>query len=116
MIGGHWHAVVEESSWGRTRKLFLGVRQPRGHSLIIAPFLAQIVDPEAEAQDATLTETHEERRDNLGDVTGFLQACMDEAWRIGLRPTGFADHSNELTAVRYHLEDMRALAKVPPRA
>lgn len=45
----------------------------------------------------------------------FLQACMDAAWDLGLRPKGFADQKNELQAVRYHLEDMRALAKVPSR-
>ncbi len=48
----------------------------------------------------------------MGQVEGFLQAAMDAAWGLGLRPTGFKDHTNELTAVRYHLEDMRLLAKV----
>ena len=45
-------------------------------------------------------------------VENFLQAAMDEAWEIGLRPTGHEDYTNELKAVRYHLEDMRLLAKV----
>lgn len=49
------------------------------------------------------------------DVRGFLQAALEAAWEIGLRPKGFADSGNELKAVRYHLEDMRALAKVPAR-
>ncbi len=48
----------------------------------------------------------------MDQVEGFLQAAMDAAWELGLRPTGFKDHTNELTAVRYHLEDMRLLAKV----
>lgn len=43
----------------------------------------------------------------------LLQAMMDAAWQIGLRPTGVADPTNELTAVRYHLEDMRQLANIP---
>lgn len=47
-----------------------------------------------------------------GEVESFLRAAMDAAWEIGLRPTGFEDSTNELTAVRYHLEDMRLLAKV----
>lgn len=47
------------------------------------------------------------------DARGFLQAALDAAWEIGLRPKGFADHKNELTAVRDHLADMRKLAKVP---
>lgn len=46
------------------------------------------------------------------EVEEFLRACMDAAWELGLRPTGFKDHTNELTAVRYHLEDMRYLVKV----
>lgn len=46
------------------------------------------------------------------DVNGFLQAALDTAWEIGLRPKGFADNASEISAVRYHLEDMRLLAKV----
>lgn len=46
------------------------------------------------------------------EVEDFLRAMMNAAWEIGLRPNGFDDHTNELTAVRYHLEDMRTLAKV----
>ena len=42
----------------------------------------------------------------------FLRAIMDAAWDIGIRPTKFADHTDELKAVRFHLEDMRLLAKV----
>lgn len=39
----------------------------------------------------------------------FLQAMLDCAWENGLRPTGFADHTNELKAVRDHLADMQKL-------
>lgn len=52
--------------------------------------------------------------DSWGDdgdvVRPFLQACMDAAWDIGIRPTQAQDQRDELKAVRYHLEDMRALA------
>lgn len=50
--------------------------------------------------------------ETAADINGFLQAALDAAWERGLRPAGYADHKNELTAVRYHLEDMRKLAKV----
>ncbi len=46
------------------------------------------------------------------DARDFMQAMLGAAWEMGLRPAGFEDHTNELTAVRYHLEDMRTLAKV----
>ncbi len=45
----------------------------------------------------------------MQEVEDFLRAALDAAWELGLRPTGFKDHTNELTAVRYHLEDMRVL-------
>lgn len=49
------------------------------------------------------------------DAHGFLQAMMEIAWDLGMRPSKLDQHNSELTAVRYHLEDMRALAKVPSR-
>lgn len=45
-------------------------------------------------------------------VKNFLQAMSDAAWEIGIRPKQLEDHTNELKATRYHLEDMRVLAKV----
>jgi hypothetical protein len=47
-----------------------------------------------------------------GDSRGFLQCIMDAAWELGLRPKRLAEHQSELAAVRFHLEDMRKLAKV----
>ncbi len=48
----------------------------------------------------------------VGEAKDFLQAMLDCAWEAGMRPLNFSDHTNELTAVRYHLEDMRTLAKL----
>lgn len=47
------------------------------------------------------------------EVEEFLQACMDAAWEIGLRPKGFADVGSQLKATQDHLEDMRHIAKMP---
>lgn len=113
MIGGQWRIVSEDSRWDRRRDLFIGISQARGKPLVVAPFLVLERDEAAALERPTLSETHADVQDNLGDVTGFLQAAMDEAWRIGLRPAGFADTANELKATRYHLEDMRKIAKVP---
>ena len=49
---------------------------------------------------------------NPDEVESFLQGALDFAWELGLRPKGAKDMTNELKAVRYHLEDMRLLAKV----
>ena len=50
--------------------------------------------------------------DYAHETDDFLRAIVDAAWDAGIRPTGFGDHTNELKATRYHLEDMRLLAKV----
>ena len=40
----------------------------------------------------------------------FLQAIMDGAWEAGFRPSGYGDVREATAALRFHLEDMRALA------
>lgn len=42
----------------------------------------------------------------------FLQEMMDAAWNAGVRPSELNDLSSTLEATKYHLEDMRLLAKV----
>jgi len=44
------------------------------------------------------------------DAGAFCEALAQAAWDSGWRPQGFADHKNELTATRAHLEDMRRIA------
>jgi hypothetical protein len=39
----------------------------------------------------------------------FMQALLNHAWDIGLRPAGFNDAKLETGAIKYHLEDMRRL-------
>jgi hypothetical protein len=42
--------------------------------------------------------------------TEFLQAALDHAWAIGLRPQNWKnDTTDEVAAVKAHLSDMRAL-------
>lgn len=57
-----------------------------------------------------ITDTRVMRDDSLG----LLRKIFEALWADGMRPSDFnaKDHANELTAVRYHLEDMRKLAKV----
>lgn len=47
----------------------------------------------------------------VGGVNGqdFLQAILNHAWDIGMRPVGFLDTTKEVGALREHLHDMRAL-------
>ena len=58
-----------------------------------------------------VTETFTEEMKEDGMVS-FLQAAMDAAWEAGLRPLGYEDTRQKVGALRYHLEDMRLLAKV----
>lgn len=40
----------------------------------------------------------------------FLQAVLDHAWEVGMRPRGFSDVPLQVEALKRHLADMRALA------
>lgn len=44
------------------------------------------------------------------NVRAMLQAMSDAAWDIGIKPKQIEDHTSELKATKYHLEDMRTLA------
>lgn len=107
-----WAFFVDRRPWDGGTRLFITTREHRGQPAYVLPFTAQSIEPGAVYDVPTLTETRVDTQDANGDVTGFLQAAMDCAWEMGLRPTGFADHTNELMAVRHHLEDMRLLEKV----
>lgn len=117
-MNGRWKIFVDKQPWNGSQRLFMVVAGPMGARSYVGPLTLKTHDPGAAVpfDDATLSETMENREDGVGDVTGFLQAALDAAWEHGLRPTGFADHTNELAAVRYHLEDMRELTgKLNPR-
>ena len=43
------------------------------------------------------------------DVLDFMQAVVNEAAKFGIYATGTKDATKEITALRFHLEDMRKL-------
>lgn len=47
--------------------------------------------------------------DGPSNAIQFLQLMLDLGWKAGLRPSGHVEKSDELVAVRYHLEDLRRL-------
>lgn len=108
-----WQFHIDDKPWAGAKRLFVTCSVSHGAVGLVLPFTIKTFDRgEAHPDEPTLSETRYDQADGIADVTGFLQAALDAAWEHGLRPKGFADHSNELTAVRYHLEDMRTLAKV----
>ena len=103
-----WKAYLETQQWRDRRCLHLRRRDPMGGQVGIVQALTM-----HSVKEGTLIPESDGVLGDFSDETDdFLRAIMDVAWSDGLRPTGFADHTNELKAVRYHLEDMRLLSKV----
>lgn len=116
-MAGVWKFFVEEQRWNATKQLYITHHLPRGRgdgqrSVARIELVNLDIGPAGPLDQATLSQTREDALDNIPDVDGFLQAAIDAAWEMGMRPKGFADHTSELKATRYHLEDMRVLAKV----
>lgn len=115
----NWKASIENDGFGRARYLHVSVRildtsagtMDRQYVVVAPPTLVKV--ERGTFQPPMLIETHESRQDGIGDVTGFVQAIIDAAWDAGMRPSQYRDATQELGAVRYHLEDMRALAFKP---
>ena len=55
------------------------------------------------------------REEESDEVRSFLQAALDAAWEIGLRPAAYEDNRLEVATLKGWLEDMRVLAKVCPK-
>lgn len=109
-MSANWEFFVDEKDYGFRADVLIRRETPDGLEFA-EPLQFRAVEPSlaTSAYPRALADMHK------ADLRAFLQAAMDEAWKIGLRPTGHEDNTSELKAVRYHLEDMRALAKVPPR-
>lgn len=107
-----WKFYLDFKPWLGDSDLFVVHRTFNRRNMVLLPATMAETGTSIDKPDVKpfLSETHEQVDDGLGDVTGFLQAALDAAWERGMRPTGFKDFSNELSAVRYHLEDMRKLA------
>ncbi len=102
-----WKAYLEDQPWMGRRCLHLARTEPAGtRGLVQALTLGNVRPGELAPESAGVLGDMSEETDD------FLRAIIDAAWEHGIRPTGFQDHTNELTAVRFHLEDMRLLAKV----
>jgi hypothetical protein len=43
------------------------------------------------------------------DATEFLQAALDAAWKLGMRPTGHGGETEQVSAIKDHLHDLRAI-------
>jgi len=107
-----WRMFLETQPWRLGKSLHIVLLDPQGQGRRFLATMEFIRPPAGETVKPALEQTFEQEADGLGDVDGFLQAALDAAWDAGMRPTGFADHTHELKAVRYHLEDMRVLTGV----
>lgn len=102
-----WKVYVEDKPWEMSATLHM-VRDTGDGLDVVEPLTLKRMDRFGLSAPS---------RGILGDATreeafNFLRAIMDQAWEMGIRPTKFKDHTNELKAVRDHLQDMRKLAKV----
>jgi len=101
-----WTILVDETDYGFNMRLLIS-RQFGGKEFLAAPLVMREHVP-------GLVYTEEPTfQGSMREGRAFMQGVLDAAWKMGLRPTGAPDPVNELKAVRYHLEDMRRIAKVP---
>lgn len=106
-----WKIYLEEKPWEGVSALYIAKLNQDGSRDIVEPFVFKRFPQNKMVLDVlpAITDTHF----GVDDVRGFLQAMSDAAWELGIKPKQIEDHTNELKATRYHLEDMRSLALKP---
>lgn len=102
-----WQCAVHTDGYRVRSRLLLSRGTIDGYEYVGPMVVHKMGEMEVPPDDAYLAQGHPE------EIDAILRAIMTEAWARGIRPEGYENHTNELAAVRYHLEDMRALAKVP---
>lgn len=103
----HWKAEIATDGF-RIRRLFVSARVPSGGPRVLVAPLTFVECARGTFEcPAALIETREEQADGIGEITGFVQAILDAGWDAGMRPAGARDATEELKAVRGHLEDLR---------
>jgi hypothetical protein len=92
-------------------RIYVALRRHDGSLAIVEPPLTlrtleqhSFMVPEDALIDDSKSEHFESRL--------FLQAMADAAWDAGIRPTQMRAVTDEMTATKYHLEDMRRLVGV----
>ncbi|KKK86802.1 hypothetical protein LCGC14_2759590 [marine sediment metagenome] len=108
-----WKVYIENQPAWHSAKIHMANVRDDGKVDIVQPLVLDTIEQGLLASDngGLLGEGK-----TYAECQEFLRAIMDATWEIGIRPSKFADHTNELKAVRYHLEDMRLLAKVRSRS
>lgn len=108
-----YRIYTEQQDYGRRTKLAILVEDANGTLAVAAPLKFTRVDPSV--LDATMTLEATASTANL-DGRALLQAMLDHAWELGLRPGGVpeADTTKQVAALHRHLEDMRALVFEKP--
>lgn len=111
-----WNFFLRNEPWRGHRELFITI--PGRPGRVVLPKIKFIEAERGLPHEPALECTLEQLQDEMDPIHGLLQGALDFAWANGMRPTGWKadpDASAELAATRYHLEDMRALAKIPTR-
>lgn len=101
-----WKALLETNWATGGRKLFVYGREPGlGREWLMSTVIK--FDGSFPEPVAFIAETREQIQDGLSP----LQAIFDALCDAGFKPKDYNenDHTNELKAVRYHLQDMRTL-------
>lgn len=103
---------VDSQDYGFRKRIAIEQDLGGGQFAYAQPVVFEEVDRSRSLIPSAFDEADAKFNVRKGLVDSFLQSALDAAWAQGLRPTGAPDPTNELAAVRDHLEDMRLLVKV----
>jgi hypothetical protein len=100
--GNPWQIITDRDVLRQETFIVLTREERNGERFVVSPMDIEPMPPASTVIEPTWTGSHE-------DVEALMQAFLDAAWAMGLRPKGY-EGPNELKAVNRHLDDMRRIA------
>lgn len=104
-----WFCNVRRNEWGGSIRIYLGFKENDKFYMVRNNKAEEFQPMEVQTQ-ATLEFSDEVQQD-----TNILTHLVDGLIEAGVNPTVEVPNTNEMTAIKYHLEDMRKLIFSPPK-
>ena len=96
-----WNVIYDYNPMHREIQILVAREERSGERFVIPPPVLAKHEPGI-CVEPTFTGPDD-------DMKAMMQAFLDTAWKMGLRPNGY-EGPQELKAVNRHLEDMRKIA------
>lgn len=109
---GKWSIFAETFDYGNELRLWMLRDVGEDRRARVLPVVFQEIDESHSSETDPPALTFRQRSWDGPDQEGFLQAMMDMAWQLGLRPSDMREAASETVALKDHVADLKEITRL----